>query len=499
MTRLERSAVLFGALGALGALGFGTLACNTPPDAEPGYDLEALQDPATCEECHPTHYREWLGSMHAYAAEDPVFRAMNAKGQRDTNGELGDFCVKCHAPMAVELGLTEDGLNLDEVPQKFQGVTCYFCHQVEAVEGTHNNPLRLAMDGVMRGSISDALAPEVHGVEASPLFNRNRVESSDLCGSCHDIVTPGGAHIERTYHEWLESFYGDPDPDDLSKPALWGLSCNDCHMDKSVGPIADYPGVPGDRSVHSHMFVGTDVALTDFPDAELGPQLRAEQLEAIEDQRKTSLCATLCVREQTPGEGDGLISVWLHNEAAGHAWPSGSTPDRRAWLELVGSVGEELVFSTGVVGEDAAIAELDDPNLWLFRDRIFDAEGAETHDFWAAYSYESELLPAPTVFGSTGDAATWRSRQFSAETLPERVEMRVQLRPIGLEILAELVDSGDLDPAIADAMATYTVEPSVLTWTPELGEVNEDPEVAEAYGTCVSSSPGCVTPELQGL
>ena len=43
--------------------------------------------------------------MHAYAAEDPVFLAMNQRGQRETNGELGDFCVQCHAPVAVHVGL----------------------------------------------------------------------------------------------------------------------------------------------------------------------------------------------------------------------------------------------------------------------------------------------------------------------------------------------------------------------------------------------------------
>ena len=42
--------------------------------------------------------------MHAYAADDPVFVAMNKRGQRETNGELGTFCVKCHAPMAVANG-----------------------------------------------------------------------------------------------------------------------------------------------------------------------------------------------------------------------------------------------------------------------------------------------------------------------------------------------------------------------------------------------------------
>ena len=90
--------------------------------------------------------------MHAHAADDPVFLAMNARGQADTGGELGDFCVTCHAPMAVRLGLTEDGLNLDDVPQYAKGVTCFFCHSVDSVEGDHNAQLRIADDTTMRAA-----------------------------------------------------------------------------------------------------------------------------------------------------------------------------------------------------------------------------------------------------------------------------------------------------------------------------------------------------------
>jgi hypothetical protein len=106
---------------------------------------EELLDPLTCKECHAEHYQQWSGSMHAYASTDPVFLAMNARGQQDTGGALGNFCVNCHAPMAVREGaITDGGANLSEVPSHLQGVTCYFCHNVERVDGTHNNPLVLA-------------------------------------------------------------------------------------------------------------------------------------------------------------------------------------------------------------------------------------------------------------------------------------------------------------------------------------------------------------------
>src|SRR5262249_39455970 len=117
---------------------------------------DALRDPNNCLPCHTDQFREWSSSMHAYAAEDPVFLAMNKRMLRETAGQPNAqpaFCVNCHAPVAVRLGLTKDGSNLGELPASVRGITCFFCHQVDAVEGTHNNPLRLGTDGVMRGGI----------------------------------------------------------------------------------------------------------------------------------------------------------------------------------------------------------------------------------------------------------------------------------------------------------------------------------------------------------
>src|SRR3954452_13466818 len=88
------------------------LACSSPPEANTFLSRDDLLEPTACQGCHQDHYDEWAGSMHAYAADDPVFIAMNQRGQRETNGSLGTFCVNCHAPMAVRLGATKDGLNL---------------------------------------------------------------------------------------------------------------------------------------------------------------------------------------------------------------------------------------------------------------------------------------------------------------------------------------------------------------------------------------------------
>lgn len=467
---------------------------NGDGDGDGSTVRDELLDPATCESCHPTHYRQWLGSMHAYAAEDPVFLAMNARGQRETNGELGDFCVNCHAPMAVALGETEDGLDLDQVPQHLQGITCYFCHNVEAVEGTHNNPLVLAMDDVMRGGIDDPSDNDgAHEAAYSPLLDERAMESSDLCGSCHDIVTPAGVHMERTYQEWLDGLFADTDPA-TGGPAYYSQRCGTCHMGPPTpGPIADFDGVPGDRLLHHHYFEGVDVAITDFPDATLGPELKMEQLEAIADTRKTAICSTICVR---PGEQSGFdVEVWLHNEGSGHAWPSGATQDRRAWLELVARAGDEVLYEVGVIADDQAVdppGVEDDPDLWLLRDWLYDQDGKEVHMFWEAApsdaypeGFEHQALEVAALFT---DKQGWISRVFHVDDdRLDRVDTRLRLRPMPLDLIADLIESGDLDPKFRDAIETFDVEPSVLQWTP-------DAEMFEGYGTCVGSSPGCRAP-----
>lgn len=425
--------------------------CNGGERLEPLTQAQ-LADPESCRECHATHVEEWEGSMHAYAAEDPVFRAMNERGQRETGGALGDFCVQCHAPVAVAMGLTTDGLNLDEIPKQYHGVTCYFCHQVEAVEGTHNNPLRLAFDSVMRGGFADAAPGAPHETAHSALLDRRDLRSADLCGSCHDIVNPLGTHIERTFTEWKESVYVH---EGLSK-----LTCSECHMRGRDGVAA--PGVDGVplRRVHDHSMAGVDVALTDWPH-------REKQRQLVQTALDTTLLANLCV-DASPERA--FVRVMLENVSAGHMFPSGAASDRRLWLEMVAyDEAGEVLWSTGVVEDGQPVASLHDPNLWLLRDEHFDADGQPVHMFWETADYTSSLIPPPV----TTDPEDPRFRHFidkifRIDAEPARIAMRVRLRPIGLDMIDDLITSGDLDPAIRDAVPTFDLGSTLLDWTPEV-------------------------------
>src|SRR5438309_2212696 len=87
--------VLFWLLGGapfMGQIAIGAVVL--PACSNPTYlPREKLLDPQTCATCHEGYVRDWSGSMHAYASDDPVFVAMNARGQRETKGALGNFCV----------------------------------------------------------------------------------------------------------------------------------------------------------------------------------------------------------------------------------------------------------------------------------------------------------------------------------------------------------------------------------------------------------------------
>gem|GEM_PF-5333001 len=90
-----RSSAWRGSLGLLALLAIvGCVGCGGAGNPTPVLTRAELMDPAACQTCHPQQFGDWSQSMHAYAADDPVFQAMNQRGQRETNGALGDFCLK---------------------------------------------------------------------------------------------------------------------------------------------------------------------------------------------------------------------------------------------------------------------------------------------------------------------------------------------------------------------------------------------------------------------
>jgi hypothetical protein len=394
-------------------------------------------DPTLCRACHSSHYAEWSLGMHAYAGDDPVFRAMNARGQRETQGALGDFCVRCHAPVALARGATTDGTNLAGMPAALRGVTCVVCHTADAPDGSS---LDFTDDGVMRGPIADPVGSPAHPSMYSVFHDRTHVEAASLCGACHAVTNGHGLEVERTIDEWRTTSYAE---------TATLRTCGRCHMAETIAPAADIPAAP-QRPVHDHSMPGLDLGAATSAQAAL--------VQATLD---PALQARLCV---VPGDAGADVSVTIENALIGHDWPSGATQDRRAWIEIVAYDGGAVVATSGVVPDDQPVnSDAGAPPLVLGQD-LFDDGGQPTLFMWNAAS-GTPLLLAPGTAGPTG---TTQTVTLHVAANVDRVTTRVRVRPMDLDVLGALVASGDL-PVDAEAPVTLSLGATMLEWTADRG------------------------------
>jgi hypothetical protein len=442
----------------------------------PKLSAAKLEDPATCMECHGKHYTEWAGSMHAYASDDPVFVAMNKRGQRETNNQLGTFCVQCHAPMAVALNLT-DGTDYDPttLPPTARGVTCYFCHDVKSIADDHNNGLVLALDSTMRGGVHDPTDSPAHNSKYDAQMD-SYTNNSVMCGSCHDVTTPKGAKLERTYAEWQTTIFTTSDV----QAGTFEETCSGCHMatdgtsvivDGMVSNIKSRP-----NSFHKHYFPGIDQALTPWPGTD-------DQTGAIH----FDLDPALTIVGPTPlgqliGEGGicltpingGQITVRMDTRGVGHMWPSGAAQDRRAWLEVIAyDASNNVLFSSGAAADNQDPEALSDPNLFGLWDRIYkdDAMTMPAHFFWevSANGIQSKLLRPPITLVKTDAAFDHSSTatfpiSSSVYTKIDHISARVRIRPLSYAVLDDLVSTGDLDAGIASQLKTLDIPGADRHW-----------------------------------
>ncbi len=386
-------------------------------------DPDATLEASTCDGCHPDQVREWAGSMHAYASEDPVFVAMNRLGQRETGGQLGTFCVRCHAPFA-------ESADIEEVPRERRGVGCVACHQVTAVEATHNGELRWDREGPMRGALHAPIETPAHESRYSELLDADRPASSQVCGGCHDVVLPNGLAIENTYAEWSTSVFADT------------LSCAGCHM---------FPAGP---RRHDHSFPGIDVATSPWPGV-------AEQRQLIARDLRPALVTKLCVQ---PTGGGVEVDITLDNSQVGHAFPSGTTHARRLWVELVAQTGGIVTQSIGTFERNAVVHAAQSPDVWILGSRFLRGD-EEVQFVWEADAIASELLlPTVTLDPAVPGYYHARTRSFRLLGRPEVIQMSLHEQPIGIDILQDLVATGDLDPRVIEAATTHTLDGAALEW-----------------------------------
>ena len=165
---------------------------------------------------------------------------------------------------------------------------------------------------MMRGEYSDPVANAAHASTYDALHDRDHLESAGLCGACHDIVSPPGAAIERTYADWQSVAFADPEGGD---------TCAQCHMRPERRARAHRAGPerrPRASTTRTTSRPSTWRSPPAFPNA------------AAELQNVPALPRYDASDRALRDRRHGAIRVIVDNVAAGHSWPSGAAQDRRA-------------------------------------------------------------------------------------------------------------------------------------------------------------------------
>lgn len=228
-----------------------------------------------CRTCHPDHYREWSISQHSYAQISPVLQAMQGLVLKLTNGTAGDFCIRCHNPVGMNLGEPLFMTSIDRHPTSREGVTCIVCHRVEHNYGKLSGRLFIERGDLFApvyGPTGNAELQRVlaHTDQYRVVTDRSQrgrgihtdvvhfqpITTSGFCGTCHDVTLPDNLRFEEAFSEWKNSH-----------DAEAGVSCQDCHMSTQPGlpagyaeaPAASVGGVPTrPRKRTDHRFAGPD-------------------------------------------------------------------------------------------------------------------------------------------------------------------------------------------------------------------------------------------------
>jgi len=231
----------------------------------------------TCASCHPGHYREWSVSPHAYAQISPVFNAMHGSVLKLTNGTNGDFCIRCHTPVGMNLGEPVFMSNMDRHPTSREGVTCIVCHRVNNAYGKLSGRLAIVEGDLFEPVYGPKGNEEVARVIESGEYGVNaergkagrtiharaekffQLNTSGLCGTCHDVNLVNGFRLEEAFSEYKHSPAADKE-----------VSCQDCHMGVEPGVPSGYRTEPaaivGDKETTprkrtDHMFIGPDYSV----------------------------------------------------------------------------------------------------------------------------------------------------------------------------------------------------------------------------------------------
>ncbi len=332
--------------------------------------------PESCRDCHPKQYKEWSGSVHNLAFQDPVYQGELNKAVKAVGHEISRQCEGCHSPAGMVTGeIKGPGISgLSAVASS--GVSCDICHSISGV--THwqtpshepENGSMILTPGVVgkqgttlikRGPFmpTDGCGGGFHDCADSPLHLR-----ADLCASCHQVFHYDRHFpLEATWHEWKSGAYAQKE-----------ILCQDCHMVDipTFKKVADSFYKPL-RSEYQHNFNGANYLLYYLASAsatKAGQKSEAYGLMKKYEMAVERLKLAADIEVSPVYQGGKLVEVKVKvvNLRAGHNLPTSLTNVRQMWLEITATdEAGKILLQSGTLKPDGTLPE---------NTRLFNSDGA---------------------------------------------------------------------------------------------------------------------------
>ena len=127
------------------------------------------------------------------------------------------------------------------------------------------------------------------------------------------------------------------------------------------------------------------------------------------------------------------------------------------WFEVEGyDASGKLIYSEGKI-EDGALEPEPGAHPCMMRDVILDEHGELTHMFWEAAdrNYLDETVPT-AVLGMPHVKSCYFSPRLVQPI--QRLQLRLRMRAMGLDVLSDLVASGHLADDVPTRMPTLAVD-----------------------------------------
>jgi hypothetical protein len=487
----------------------GPAAATATANPHPGVPLFAHSD--TCVACHNNLVTPagedvsigtaWRSTIMANSARDPYWHASVRRETQDhpsKSAAIQDECAACHMPIAQRTAKAQGRLGevfahlpvasttTEDDHLAHDGISCTVCHQISSE--TLGTPASFNGNFVMRPTrpdgVREILGPFavdkgrhtiMRSVTGFEQVQAPHVRQSELCASCHTLVTnafgPDGRVIgslpeQMNYQEWQHSVYGRTGPD--------AKSCQSCHMPRVAGPIRA-ASVLGDYrdGLSRHTFVGGNafmVRLLNRFRVALGVEALPAELEATARATERQLREdTASVTMSRPSVSGTTLSFDVDvQNLTGHKYPTGY-PARRTWLHVtVRGADGRAVFESGAItpagliqgnDNDADAAryephydEITSPDqVQIYESILGDPDGRPTTGLLTAVRYlkDNRLLPrgfdkgtADAQIGVYGDASADTNFTGGGDRVryaiavpagqgPYQVEVELRYQPIG--------------------------------------------------------------------